>query len=768
MGEFRDFRQELKRRRVYRAATIYLVVAWGATEIVTFLLERLLFPAWVISLIAILFVVGFPVSMILAWHFDITTDGIQPTPPTSAKGALTIALSFVLLLGGTTGLFFLIYPDGTTLATDGVVQDEFSPPERSIAVLPFVDLSRQGDQEYLASGLAETLLNQLAKLENIHVIARTSSFVFKNQNQSIGTIGRRLNVGTVLQGSVQKQGGMIRVTTQLIDTRDESHVWSKTFDRPNKDIFGIQDEIASKVTSMLRSTLADSGAMSSAKRYTSNVAAYDLYLLGRHYWHQRTEGALFRSIELFDEATELDPDFALAHAAIADAYGVLPDYSGMQFEDISEPMEEALAKAFMLDADLAQAHASMGLLRLKEGRIEESDRSFERAISLAPGYAMAYLWYGQSLMQQSRFRDAIQTLQVARRLDPLSSVVNSNLGNAYSWTGQFDKARREYERSVELSPDSINGYWGLAALSRTVGDFDQSIRHQQKVVALLPDNVLQLRELAWAFVGLGIDDEADRLLRRAEAIDADNMFTEFGRKLYFLETGQAEAFVEYTQRNLERQPDNPFLIADAALAKVQAHDFTEAVRLYERVEWREVALDEPLFDRWSFMYGYSHALALIKAYQMNGDLEKANNLLSDFDAFLGQYSEQGVALPNGFYLLACLNALRGLNDQAIAALQRAYDAGWRGYRLAINNPVLKSLERDTRYQAILLRIESEVAEMRRRFEESAQSRRRCNSTWSFDSIENQTTICLREIAATWGSTTNATFRLNQVAREPKS
>ncbi len=719
MGEFRDFRQELRRRRVYRAATIYLVVAWGATEIVTFLLERLLFPAWVISLIAILFVVGFPVSMILAWHFDITTDGVQSTPPTSAKGAVTIALSSLLLLGATAGLFFLIYPDGTTPATESVVQDEFSPPERSIAVLPFADLSREGDQEYLASGLAETLLNQLAKLENIQVIARTSSFVFKDQNQSIGTIGRRLNVGTVLQGSVQKQGGMIRVTTQLIDTTDESHVWSKTFDRPDEDIFGIQDEIASKVTSMLRSTLADSAMMSSAERYTSDVTAYDLYLLGRHYWHQRTEDALLRSIELFNEATELDPDFALAHAALADAYGVLPDYSGIQVEDISGPMEAALERAFKLDANLAQAHASMGLLRLKEGRIEESDRSLERAISLSPGYSMAHLWHGQSLMHQSRYRDAIRTLRIARRLDPLSSVVSSNLGNAYLWTGQFEKARGEYERSVELSPDSINGYWGLAALSRSVGAFDQSIRYQQKVVTLLPDNALQLRELAWALVGLGVDDQADRWLGRAEAVDADNIFTVYGRKLYFLETGQAEAFVEYTQRNLERQPDNQFLIADAALAKVQAHDFAEAVRLYEKVELREVGFDEPLFDRWNFMYGYSHALALIKAYQMNGDLKKANNLLSDFDAFLGQYSEQGVALPNALYFLACLNALRGLNDQAIEALQRAYDAGWRSYRLASNNPVLKSLERDVRYQAILLKIESEVAEMRRRFEESA-------------------------------------------------
>lgn len=179
MGRLKTFQQELRRRRIYRAATIYLVIAWGATEIVTFLLEKLPFPEWAVSLVAIAFVVSFPVAMILAWHFDITTDGVQSTPPASAKGELTIVLALGLLLGGTTGLFYLIYPGSPEFGPDAAVSDQFTPPERSIAVLPFVDRSRDGDQEYLANGLAETLLHQLAQIQDLHVIARTSSFVFK-------------------------------------------------------------------------------------------------------------------------------------------------------------------------------------------------------------------------------------------------------------------------------------------------------------------------------------------------------------------------------------------------------------------------------------------------------------------------------------------------------------------------------------------------------------------------------------------------------------
>ena len=719
MGRLGNIQQELRRRSVYRAATIYLVVAWGATEIVTFLLEKLLFPEWVVSLIAIAFVVGFPVAMILAWHFDITTDGVRSTAPASSKGGLAIVLALGLLLGGTTGLFFLIYPNIQSNDADTAGLDQFSPPERSIAVLPFVDLSVDGEQEYLASGIAETLLHQLAQINDLHVIARTSSFVFKDQNKGVGFIGRRLNVGAVLQGSVQKAGGDLRIAVQLIDTIDDSHIWSETFDRPDGDIFEMQDEIASTVTRALRTTLTDVDLSNSANQFTEDVAAYDLYLLGKHYWHKRTEDSLLRAVDTFNEVIKLDPQFALAYTALADVYGVLPDYSNTRIEDVTELAEAAVRKAFELEPELAEAHASTGLLRMQQGRFDEADRALETAIARAPAYAMAQMWYGRSLALQGRYREAIPTLLTARRLDPLSATISGNLGIFYFWTAEPEKARIEYRRAIATAPEASKGYLGLGLLNRTYGDFLNSVHYIEIALNFAPNNLLYLRELAWAYVGLGYDDKADSLLAHAETIDSQSLYVMYGRKLYYLDIGRPDEFLEYTRLNLERHPDSPFVIADAALARAAAGDFTEAVIMYERIGPSEEKFGAPLFDNFDFLYGYSHALTLIKGYQMTGDNGKADRLSSEVEEYFQDARDRGVSLPNIAYFQACLDALRGYNDAAIESLQQAYDQGWRGYRLARHNPALKSLHGDDRFGSILAQAELDMAGMRTRFETSA-------------------------------------------------
>ena len=712
MDRIGQFLKELRHRRIFRAATIYVVVAWGATEILTFILEKLPFPAWTVPVVAIVFIVSFPVAMILAWHFDVTRDGIRSTTPSSAKGELAILLSLGLLIGGTAGLFYLIYPEGVFVTESALVVGPFEPPERSIAVLPFVDLSRDRDQEYLASGLAETLLHQLAQVKDLHVIARTSSFVFKDQNQDIREIGRQLDVGTVLQGGVQKVGDTLRITAQLINTIDNSHIWSEKFDRPDTDIFDIQDEIARAVSLALMDTFAMSEAASSAEQFTNNLAAYDLYLLGRHYWYKRTEESLRRAIDLFEQAINLDPDFALAYTALADAYGVLPDYSNTHIDEIAELAEAATRRAFEIDPNLAEAHASVGLIRLEQGRYAEADREFEKAISLRPGSAMAHMWYGRSLLLQSRYRDSLLVLKKARQLDPLSAVVGSNLGSAYLWNGDFENSKKEFQRAVELSPDSTNGYLGLGFMSRGAGNIDDAVRYYQKAVELAPKNVLILRELAWAYLGLGEDKQADYWLTQAEQQDPGNPYVTFGRKLFFLETGQPSAFVKYTEANLERMPDNPFLIADAAMAQAHARNYDAAVRLYEQVRSLEQKFSQPLFDRWGFMYGYCHALNLIKAYQMTAENDKAETLFREVEDFLDLQAQLETAFPNHNYFSSSLNALRGLEDDALDKLQQAYDKGWRAYRVARNDPALENLHKDHRFVEILSQVEFDVLQMR--------------------------------------------------------
>lgn len=717
MGWIGNFQHELRRRRMYRAATVYLVVAWGGTEIVTFFLERLPFPDWAVPVLAILFVVGFPVAMLLAWQFDITTDGVRSTGPSSAKGNLTILLSVTLLVGGSTGLYYLIYPDGI-VSGGNIVAGDFDPPERSVAVLPFVDLSRDQDQEYLASGLAETLLHQLAQVDDLHVIARASSFSFTDQDPAFADIGRRLDVGTILHGSVQKQNGTLRITARLVDTIDNASIWSASFDRSDSNIFEIQDEIATTVMLALMDSLGDGDPLDSADRFTTHVDAYELYLLGRHFWHQRTEASLTRAIGLFQQAVEIDPHFALAYTALADTYGVLPDYSALSVDDVAGLAEAALTQAFAIDPELAEAHASKGLILLHSNKLEEADRELQKAIALEPGYAMAHMWSATSLARQQRYEEALDAALRARRLDPLSAVIGRHVAVAYFWTGDFISATREYERSIAIAPHIAFGYAGLGVLERTFGRFDDAVVNLHKAVDVDPDNLLLIRELAWAWSSVSEDTRADAWLADAEAIDPFDPFVIFGRKLYYLEIGRHQEFVDYTLFNVDEMPDNLFARADLGLAYALSRDFEKATETYGLVRARETVGDSPLFQDWDFVYGYSHALQLINAYQETGETELATALATDYERFVADAVDRGVSVPNVWYFMAGLNALHGDVDQALEHLHTAYDQGWRSYRIARNDPVMDRLRDHPRYEALLARTESDVDELRGRLRAS--------------------------------------------------
>ena len=527
-------------------------------------------------------------------------------------------------------------------------------------------------------------------------------------------VGRRLNVATVLRGSVQKDGETLRITAQLVGVAEDTSLWSQSFDRPNADIFEIQDEIATTVMIALLDSLAQAYQTDSAARYTTNVEAYDLYLLARHFWHQRTESALLRSIELLRQATALDPEFALAHTAIADAYGVLPDYSNVSIEDVATSANTAIGHAFDIAPDLAEAHASSGLIFLQQNRLADADSAFEKAIALEPGYAMAHMWYATSLARQQRYKEALAAVTRARRLDPLSSVVSRQLAVAYFWTGDFAQSRREYERSISLAPDVPFGYAGLGVVERTVGRYADALRYLQRAQNISSNNPLLMRELAWGWLAIGDDERADAWLTSAEAIDPFSPYIVYGRKIYFLESGRSQEFVDYATFNVERFPDNPFLRADLALASALNGNFQRAIESYETVRAQELGGDDPFVQDWDFVYGYNHALTLMRAYLEAGDTDGARTLAGEFERAATSAVERGISVPNYWYFMAGLDALRGNVDSALNNLSLAYDQGWRGYRIAHNDPVLDSLRGHPRFETLVARAEADVRDMRER------------------------------------------------------
>lgn len=412
--------RELKKRHVLQTAAIYAAVAWAGTEMLGFLLPALNFPRWTITVVAIVFVLGFPVAMFLAWAFEIKADGAKRTDPGSAKGRLMISLVILALLASTTGLFYLIYPEDPALETSEI-DVTFNPPPNSIAVLPFENMSENPSNDYFGDGIAEELLNELARNRNLRVTARTSSFQFRDKAIDVRLIGEALNVAKILEGSIRKSGNHVRITVQLIGTLDGYHVWSEIYDRELSDIFKIQEDIARVVYKELnaRMTVASRGGTpGSAGSSPATLEAYDFYLRGNSLLQQDSPEKFVLGIELLEIAVREDSSFARAWESLAIAHAKLPTQTVSARHIRDKHIMTAANNALELDASLGRPHALIAETEARRGRWLEAERGFKRGLELEPGNADILRSYGLFLTRMGRIKEAYRFLVKTRELDP--------------------------------------------------------------------------------------------------------------------------------------------------------------------------------------------------------------------------------------------------------------------------------------------------------------------------------------------------------------
>jgi len=499
------FLAELKRRRVGKVAVAYGAIAWAATEALSVVLPALHLPDWTVTFVVVFLLVGFPVSMVLAWIFDVGPGGIERTEPlagepTSTHMRLRIAYGAVVLLL-MAGLGYLLYERGFDRAEAG-------QPHDSIAVLPFTNLSGDPARDYFSDGMSEELLNLLARVPGLKVASRTSSFAYKGRNVDIREVGRELGVDAVLEGSVRQAGDQVRITAQLIDSETGFHLWSETYERRLEDIFQVQDEIAAAIVDKLRIELApqDQQLAVRDKAPTQNVEAYELYLQGRAVWKKRGEDNLRRAIELYQRAIGLDPGFARAHAALASAYVVLPGYTREEGdEDEVRPLAESAARqALSIDPKIGEAHAVLAQLNTWEGDLLDAESGFFFAISLEPNEPTPHHWYSLLLSRVGRLQQAREQAQRAYELDPTSPIIAANLAGMYLMLGEDDQALRLSRVATELGLGSKQlGVEAEVAMRR--GQWDEA----KRLIAAqehLPD---ELRP----FIGRFVDAVADPALR---------------------------------------------------------------------------------------------------------------------------------------------------------------------------------------------------------------------------------------------------------------
>jgi adenylate cyclase len=574
----RNFFGELKRRNVYKVAVAYAVVSWLLIQAASIFLPVFDAPPWVMKIFIIVIIFGFPVALIFSWAFEITPEGIklesEIDPNKSIKRrtgrkivAVTIALAVIAA-----GLF--VYQVVRSRSTSTPQNDASAapteaatvPPNKSIAVLPFDNLSRDPDNAYFCEGVQDEILTRLAKVADLKVISRTSTQHFKSAPENLPQIAKQLGVAHILEGSVQKAGEQVRVNVQLINAMTDAHLWADTYDRKLTDIFAVETDIAKTVADTLQAKLTGSEKNSMAKTPTVNPEAYELYLKGRFFWNKRTGDDLRKSIEYLKQAIAKDPAYALAYAALADSYGLLRFYGGASPAESVVPAEAAAKKALELDDSLAEAHASLGLIATEELDLNRGVKEQERAIQLNPNYATAHHWLGLGFSTLRQPDRSIAELKRALELDPLSMIINADLSIIYLYAGRYDDAEAQARKTLEIDPRSFVAHYYLGAALQLTRRLKEAIPEFQKAVELNNDPY-SIAMLAQAYARNGQTDEARKLLAHLNEMAKSAEVPEYALALVYTSLGDKERAIEALEHGfaggnksyLFLLPGDPFL-----------------------------------------------------------------------------------------------------------------------------------------------------------------------------------------------------------------
>jgi TolB-like protein/tetratricopeptide (TPR) repeat protein len=433
---------ELKRRRVPQTAGLYILVSWIAIQVSATIFPLLDLPVMASKAVLATLAIGFLPALLLSWFYDLRLPGISRTRGAAAG------------------------PTDTT-------------GQASIVVLPFANMSADPNNEYFSDGVGEDITNALTRIEGLRVVSRTSAYSFRGKNLSARDIGGQLNVAFVLEGSVRRIDNRIRMAVKLARTNDDSVLWAEQYDRVLTDVFAVQDEVTHHIVATISNALNLAPPQSLEKIRAANLEAYDLYLLGRHQWNKRSEAGMRKALDLFEQAVELDPDYAPAWSGISDASALLGTWNFALPTEMFPRAVAAAERALALDDGLAEAHASIGFIKYNwEWDWAGAERELRRAIELNPSLENAYRWLSGLLAGSGRDREALPIAEQVVALDPLSVLPHMNLGIVHWLAERYDSAVNEFTRVVEMDPRFARGHLFRAAALSFAG------RHQEAMQAI--------------------------------------------------------------------------------------------------------------------------------------------------------------------------------------------------------------------------------------------------------------------------------------------
>src|SRR5438874_4703441 len=551
----RNFFAELRRRNVYKVAVAYAVVGWVIAQIATQIFPFLEIPNWIVRLVIILIAIGFPIALVIAWAFEITPQGIERTEVADtmpvAPGQKKHAWMYVAIVGAvlSIGLFFL-GRYGFRNATSSSAE----LPGKSIAVLPFDNLSRDPDNAYFAEGVQDEILTRLAKVADLKVISRTSTQRFKSAPSDLREIAKQLGVMNIVEGSVQKANDQVRVNVQLINAMTDAHLWADTYDRKLIDIFSVESEIAKTIADTLQVKLSGSEMQMMAAQPTTDTTAYEFYHKGRSLWERRSGDNIPKAISFYEQAIARDPNYALAYAGLAQAYILLPFYTGADRFDAYSKAKDAALKALRLDSNLAEAHAALGkVLFFSEIDLAGAMREYKRAIELEPNDATAHHWFGNDTMAAlGQFEEAIAEGKRSVELDPLSIVISVDLGETFYYARRYDEAARQMRKALEIDPTSFYAHYNLGIVLQLMGDLPGAIAEYERAKQL-GDNPLVSALWASAKALAGDKNAALRMLSDFDESSRHREVVGYCRALLYLSLNNKDEAMRWLEQGFKER-----------------------------------------------------------------------------------------------------------------------------------------------------------------------------------------------------------------------
>src|SRR2546427_6279066 len=465
----------------------------------------------------------------------------------------------------TIGLLFVIGAGGWFYRSGTHGRDAID----SVAVLPFVNAGGDPNSEYLSDGITESLINSLSQLPHLRVMSRDSAFMFKGKDTDAQTVGRQLGVRAVFKGRVMQRGENLDISAELVDARDGSHIWGQQYTRDAADLFTLQNDLAKEITSALRMRLTGDDEKRMTKANTANPEAYEDYLKGRYWWNKLNEEGMHKGIEYFQQAIAKDPNYALAYSGLADCSGALAVFGFASPKDVFPRAQEAALRAVEIDETLAEAHTSLGLLKLDyDWEWRDAETEFQRAIALNPNYAYAHLFYGEALDRVGRFEESVAEHKRAVQLDPLSLIVNAVTGRALYEARQYDQAIEQERKTLDLDPNYILAHYdlGMAYLQKSM--YAEGIGVFQKALAIYPGNTEELSGLGYAYAVAGRRAEAQKVLDKLNDISKEKYVPGWYVAMIYAGLGDKGKAFEW----LEKSYDDPALGAGQSIKMDPAFD----------------------------------------------------------------------------------------------------------------------------------------------------------------------------------------------------